>query len=298
MQQCIETLKGYYECVRKDYLNKLVSHGIDIQDKSISLVSPWMCICLILVLPKPRGSTITLLEAYETCVKFTILYIHIDRYLDSTNITPQDKKEFIKWMSNPSDSTCTIRSKLWNIKKELELRYDDASTWLDELTAITTTSAIAQYSTDSTSTDLKKVCFEKGAITLLTVYRLIYGSNILEEHAIRNLGECIQLLDDIVDCSKDIKDSINTYCTITVLKYANMDRCARLLINKLTSACATVCIDNKYQIVLMGIQLSLRYTILRSNYFSLKLRTKIGLVPYCVKTKSFLKIVDKRLRDM
>ena len=276
-------------------MRRLLEEGVDIYNKEVSMVSPWLCICIILAIPKPEGSSVTLLDAYTKCVKFTLLYIYIDNYLDRKDISRESKKEFMVWMRDPTTITCNVLCvKLLRIKEELESYHPNAKVWLQQLTDNTIESVITQYTPGIAKKCLKSMCFDKGSITLLVIYRLIYGDQTREEATIATLGSCVQLLDDIVDCTDDISNGINTYCTRTLKKSIYMDRCAKVLSRMLDS------LDNiqDYCCIVSVIRIALRYTVMRSNYFSIKQRLAMRLPPYCVKTlPSFLQIVDTQLRS-
>ena len=86
----------YYHRLRHDYLKRLRAEGVDISDKSVSLMSAWMCVCTVLVIPRPDNACgIGMKDAYVTATQFTVLYIHIDNYLDSTDVSRADKALFL-----------------------------------------------------------------------------------------------------------------------------------------------------------------------------------------------------------
>lgn len=290
-------LLKHYDYLRSDYITKLQIDGVDTSNENISLISAWMCVCTVLVLPQPEGTSVTMMDAYTISTKFTVLYIYIDSYLDNKDISAREKAKFVRWMLSPDNCDTSIKANLLSIRSALELKYEGGKEWLDELTYNTVDSMKIQYmsiegDTQVVSDSLLKTCLEKGGLTLLTLYRLIYGGDTKEEDSVFKIGSCLQLIDDIVDCTKDIHEEINTYCTFTLQTDTNMDKCARLLLFKLQH------IDRKYNLICMGIYLALKYTVLKSHNFTIKLRTRLGLQPYTVKSQSFLAVAEKSFKKV
>lgn len=290
---CFKATEKFKNC----YVKSLELEGVNVNDSSLSFGSPFICTCLVLCIPPPDETVkISPIYAYETVVKFTVLYIYVDSYLDSTEVSKEEKKEFLSWLKDPTNTLSgkdEICSKLLRIRSELESCHKDASIWLQLLAENTVHSTSVQYSAKATKKMLKEVCIEKGACTLLTIYKLVYGSETKEEENIKALGGCIQMLDDIMDCNKDINCNIRTYCTYTYLKNLNLDKCYRTLMRMLNN------ISNKYSLIVCGIKLSLRYTVFRSTLFSINLRLKLGLPPYCTKNvPSFLHCLEKYIKQL
>jgi hypothetical protein len=141
----------------------------------------------------------------------------------------------------------------------------------------TITSFKTQYS-KSSSLALLKSSIDKGGAAVLSGYRLIYQQHGPESFISNNqlwiLGGCVQLLDDIMDCTRDNKDGILTIATHTVKKYIYLDRLAlylETLVEKLTHPLLFHASIIKYAI---------KKVIDRSSYFSPQFRVSRGLSRY------------------
>lgn len=271
---------NYCKAIVKDYVHRLKEEGIDAQDNPSVVVGPLLCVGSAVAMPKPHDSLITMSEVYTVAIKFSVMYIHVDSYIDSPTVSQEEKTAFVAWMCNPStDGDCPRKQKLLEIRKYLQERYADANLWIDELIKTTVLTYRTQYNRNATKKQLLKACTHKGGVTLLTLYRLIYGTGGRE---IYEIGSCMQLLDDIIDCTKDVREEVNTYCTCVHRKHIWIDKCAIRLVRMLSR------ISDEYFGIVGAMCLSLKYTILKSGNFSPGMRIRIGLASDCKKSTSFL----------
>lgn len=278
----------YCKYLAKDYVKRLKDEGVDVMHDTSTVVGPWVCVGCAITLPRPQESLVTKSEAYTVAVKFSVMYIHVDSFVDSPAVSAVDKEAFVSWMLNPSlPVECPKKAKLLEIHSFMEARYPDARLWMDELTQTTVSTYRLQYINTATKTQLLHACLHKGGLTLVTLHRLIFG---VSNEDIYKLGSCMQLLDDIIDCTKDMREGINTYCTYTIKKSLCLDGCATRLIRILAT------IGDEYSILKTGMYLSLKYTILKSRNFSPSIRTRLGLEPECKKSASFLACVEETMR--
>lgn len=275
----------------KHYVQSLKDEGIDVQDTNTPLVGPWICVAAALCMPPPPQCKHER-KALDVAIKFAVMYVHVDTYLDSD--TP-NKRGFVMWMSSaargeqaemPTDVCGSVLLRVWD---ELVGDSTRRAKWMRDLVECTIHCYEVQSNKSSKTSTLLDACLHKGGTTLLVLHRMIYDKTS-SDNDVYLLGSCMQLLDDIVDCSSDIASGIHTYCTRTYKKRSCLDRCATLLVRKLSA------VPRDYIMLVTGMYISLRYTVFKSHNFSVGMRLRLGLPPGGKKCASFLKYVEDALR--
>lgn len=267
-------MSKYCRVLTDDYVSRMRKEGVP---ANTPLSGPWLCVCASLALPGSKKE-----ESYNIATKFAALYALIDSYIDDPHISEGSKQDLSEWLidthtrSPPEGIDC---GNLLRIRGELELLHANASEWLSSLAECTVRCYRVQCDKNSSERVLLEACTAKGGETLLTLYRLIYGH---EDTSVRALGSCMQMLDDIVDCTRDRRDDVFTYCTYVLKRHGSLDTCADLLISMLLN------LDSKYVLLSSLMFTALRYTVIKSHNFTTRIRTKLGLCPSVRKSVSFI----------
>ena len=222
-EACAGKLAAYYALYMSTTL-------LDLDLSPDTLCSGWMCVVLLLSFYPLRANPRSLEDVLARVMAYVALYLLIDHHLDSPNITREEKQDILQWLSAPLPSECPRKSKILQLIDELDGR-DEAP----RLTAMVVSSYRSQLNSALSEKEYLHACKDKGGITVVVGVRLTIGAlkNVREKDLYR-LGYCVQLLDDLVDCSDDRRNDINTACTWRLRKKGNVDGVVWRLLYKST----------------------------------------------------------------
>jgi len=214
-------LAAYYSLYMTDTL-------LDLDLSPDTLCSGWMCVILLLSFFPFRRDARDLPTVVSKVMAYVALYLMVDHYLDSPDITVSEKKDILEWLGNPlpsedaqvpSGSENARKSKILHLVDELDGRSEASM-----LAKMVTDSYHAQINSRSSGKEYLRACADKGGITVVVGVRLTIGKlKGVREKDLYRLGYCIQLLDDLVDCSDDRRNGINTACTWCLRERGNVD---------------------------------------------------------------------------
>ncbi|CAH6419598.1 Hypothetical protein POVR2_LOCUS104 [uncultured virus] len=205
-------------------------------------------------------------------VDYILLYLIVDSELDSSSISYSYKCSYLLALLQENK---TVPSKLNKMYCSLVSSELDASVF-SHVTLTTAQSFLVQYNVSSAA-ELFEVCVNKGGQAVLAGYRLVYGNKCLQsisDDQLLILGACIQLLDDIVDCSKDKRDGIETIATWTLRELRQLDYLAILLFILLFE------LEEGLAEQRDGLLVVSKRAVDRSSSFSANFRERLGLRRY------------------
>ncbi len=251
---------------------------------------------LLLSLDLSRANTKSDLKViYDKIISYVLLYLHVDHYLDSKEKTSDQKKQLLKWLKDPNRKidNSIFYSRLVELYNNIVTSSEKLNLFR-MLIDITIESSAIQYSRIQTKKALADICKRKGGITVLVGYRLIYAvdANTVSDLCLMQLGECIQLLDDIIDCTIDKKMGIHTICTYTMNKYIYLDRVAINLARKIAL------LDKCFHLQSLALKYFLACSIERSNNFSPSFRAAICTIRYKKKGPCVRHEIEKHLLSL
>jgi hypothetical protein len=257
------------------------------------LMSGWLCLMFIILLPSTlRTDTEKLAiqwkQSIERAINFVVLYMMIDHYLDSPNTTSAHKQKLLKWMSNPDikpqctecdDSFYTALMYLYN-------SFDVTTAYKKKLVAEfvhITMETLQLEKEERTVNEHLAGCHSKGGITVFIASVLVYDECFVPyRDELIELGGHAQLIDDMMDCSQDRNDGINTACTKELATRGNLDRLAVGLIKSLAQLPA------QYELYGWAMARAVMYIVNRSEYYSIRLKGRwwFNTLSYSIKRRA------------
>lgn len=248
------------------YLKAVRKHKIG----SEAILSGLTCIIFFSSLPLSKSRS---LSDVRRLVNYILLYLLVDYQLDDPNVADEEKRDLLLSLLEGRDS----------VPKDLRVMYNNLvrspneAQIFSQVTLTTAQSFLVQYSSSSTLSDLFNICVNKGGQTVLVGYRLIYREKCavdITDDQLLLLGACIQLLDDIIDCSKDRREGIETIATCSLTIYQHLDHLASVLL--------LLAFELNSHLHLQRdtiVQLAKR-AVDRSSHFSSSFREQLGLARY------------------
>jgi hypothetical protein len=259
-----------FQAIFKDYIFSAKEYDIDIND--INAIKSGL-ICVVFFSTLPISGIPDWKIIYEKILSLVFLYLKVDTYLDSPDVDISEKIEFSQRLAHDNNSLDHVLKKLYSNLVKSDIDADIFS----NIVNTTLSSFRIQYSKSSTLS-LLKCSIDKGGAAVLSGYRLIYQQHgpksFISDDQLWILGGCVQLLDDIMDCTRDQKDGILTIATYIVKKHIYLDNLAvylETLVSKLVHPLLFHALIIRY---------ILKKVINRSSYFSPQFRTSLGLSRY------------------
>jgi len=165
-----------------------------------------------------------------------------------------------------------IYNKLLLLKKRLITTPEDLNKF-KLLVNATMKSYEIQKQSNLSNNEYLHACKLKGGHTILVGARIIYGDllNIISDKELLKLGYCVQLFDDIIDCSSDIKNGINTACTNLILNGKKLDMMFMLLTKK------TLTLSKCFDIQGFAVRCALYYSANHSGNYSKSFKKFFGI---------------------
>lgn len=226
---------------------------------------------------------------------YAALYLNIDYYIDSPEVSLDDKKNFLRWLSNWRQNAChldcPVRRKCFDLLDKLNIEQK----YFDMLMAMVVDSHDVQCKADLKVSEYLDVCRMKGGLTMLAGIKIVYSDAtvLVSDNMLIELGYCLQLLDDIADCLIDIKDNINTPCTVEYSRRGNIDR---IVLEAVTRA-------NHLQVSKLRLHKKIYMHCLMTcvegnNYISDELRSRLNLKPFAPLDKTPWILTEEYLRKL
>ena len=202
------------------YADMLIPYSRYIRPNCSSSGIVFFYACLIYIMHFPNyGNYI------EDIMLYNILYLLVDNFIDDVKLDPKIKEIGIQQMSQIIQKVTPdyyINEDLIIIKScydNLLFRNPDAQKYIIKLFQIELQSIIVQNDTSlSRDAYYNMACLK--VIYTMEVLQNIVKSNI----KIDNLGIIMQLIDDSLDVTEDMKDGINTIATYELHKEGNLDK--------------------------------------------------------------------------
>lgn len=290
------------------YTKYVKSLQIDISLCKETLLSGWMCVVFMLSLPIICNIKIEETHWYgilKRTYAYVCSYLLLDHYIDCPEVSKQDKIALLRLIqkddgelcdeSSSSSKAVEVYKKLLTLKKDLVATTEDAN-YLARLLKSIVKSYTAQNKTEKTLKQYLKTCKSKGGMTVLCGVRLIYkkAMDSMTDRDLIGLGYCIQLFDDIIDCSSDIRSGISTACTSLVTRRKKLDNMFFVLVYK------TFTLSNTFAVYGFVIRQALYYSSERSKHYSLRFRKALSLYPkkYVSKEEKFQETMETFLQDV
>ena len=265
---------------------------VDLSMSPDTLTSGWLCVMFMLSL-LPLSTDRNVEDVLQRIMAYVGMYLIVDHYLDSSEVSVVEKEDMLQWLRDPQPSSNVRRNKLLELTKELDMKKES----MQALVELVVRSHCSQYAAEMTVNDYMRVCEHKGGMTVLLGARIIYGTSggasvRVSDDDLKRLGFCIQLLDDIADCSDDARNNINTVCTQAVLIHGNIDVAAWELLYQSTHLPRCL----RYHAMMIRC-LALR-VIDKTRHVSVEMRTALGLCEEKKESKSFRMRTEKMLRGL
>jgi hypothetical protein len=281
------------------YVKYVKSLELDLGLCQDSLLSGWLCATFMLSLALCSQPTWTCL-AWEGILKrvyaYVGMYLLLDHYIDAPEITEANKVEVLELIKSgclkPQDNA--LYTKLLGLRKELVSTDEDAG-HLTKLIQAVIVSYEAQRQDKLSLGKYLAICKLKGGVTLVSGVHLIYKDLLpaYEDADLYNLGYCIQLFDDMIDCTADIKSGINTQCTRLVKRRKKLYSMYVLLLQE------TLLLPKCFAMHGFALRVALYYSVDRSKHYSSSFRKALSFYPYkYVGERKFKESIEAALRDL
>lgn len=163
---------------------------------------------------------------YSPLFSYSLLYVLIDSFLDKPCAEEKEKKETLFHLyallqgeaPPPRDAFLSLVSKHYTILLEHKpaLREDLLRIFLIELESVP-----FQSSANHTEKEFMSMCKKKGALSLQALFTLFTDQDTASA---KEIGFCIQLLDDLYDVFLDKEQGINTIATFHLEQHGNCDQ--------------------------------------------------------------------------
>lgn len=231
-------------------------------------------------------------KMFDSLLLYDLLYILVDNYMDEPH---EDRRGVIKEMQKllidskhqSSDKTLQIISEIYN---EL-LGIVDVKNELMDLFNIQVEGLYIQNRNDLPLHKYYQICKRKGEYTLkvlVSIYEKLSGEilPISIKRDCDRIGKCMQIIDDIVDVTRDKNEHIHTIATKMFTDVGNLDT----LINKLCKYCIKIKTIISYKVLYYN---SIVYILsfYRSNFSRNKIRSIDGL-PFLGKEMNIEKTIS------
>lgn len=229
----------------------------------------WTCISFFLSLPISGQLS---REHCKRLVDYVLLYLLVDYKLDDPTVSDGDKRSLLLSLLIPDEST---PPELARLHSRLVTTPEQASIFTG-VTLTTAESFLIQYDDQASPDELFAICVNKGGQATLAGYRLIYGDSArsVSDEQLLLLGACIQLLDDLADCSKDRRDGIATVATWCLSSHSYLDQLAIVLGAMVLELGESLALHRRWLLEL------LLHTVRRSKHYSPRFRERLGLARY------------------
>lgn len=191
--------------------------------------------CLIYIMHFPKWG-----EHIQDIFLYNILYILVDHYIDDIRINPDRKKKTIaqmfllihdplsyKQMELEDDILETIAI----VYHKLITRCPSVKSAIVNLFRAEVDGLAIQQDNLRSREDYYTIACKKGGYTLHVLQRIV-GNNELDESAYQ-LGEIMQLLDDVIDVIADKNNGINTIATYYLSTRGTLDELWIDIVNKI-----------------------------------------------------------------
>lgn len=260
------------------YLRRAKKYGLS----SNAILSGITCLAFFTSLPRRDSSrnsssnsspSSSCFLARLRILDYVFLYLLVDYKLDDPNSPSLVKRELLLDILEGKHSAHPLLSKLYSrlasshSKREL----------FSSVTLTTATSFITQYESNEVASELFASCVNKGGQAVLVGYKLIYDESCsaeISDEQLLLLGACIQLLDDLIDCSQDKRDGIATIATYCLREYEYLDSLLLLL------GAFILELDDVLQKQRDALLWLARRAVSRSKHYSPQLRQALDLPRY------------------
>lgn len=236
----------------------------------------------------------TLLSRIQTIFDFSLLYIHVDHYLDNVKLNPEEKSATLGQMFLLiHDPTCMpAPPRMEGLVEAYRRLLEDSPEAKDVLIKLFMTEvACIKLQTDSTLSrqDYIHITEIKGGRTA-TAIQAILGDKLTPEGY--QIGACVQLLDDLMDVYADLDAGVWTLATHDLKKYGILDNYL------LYTARRIVGLDSRFTIFKFLMMEILTYSISQHDCFSptIKRRLRSSMHLRYDKGSKMMNIVNSWLR--
>lgn len=247
------------------YLSRVWRHRLSKE----AVEAGWTCISFFLSLPisgqLSRGHC-------KRLVDYMLLYLLVDYRLDDPMVSDDEKRSLLLSVLMGDGST---PPELARLHSRLITTPEQASVFTG-VTLTTAESFLVQYDDRARPDELFAICVNKGGQATLAGYHLIFRdkASVVSDEQLLLLGGCIQLLDDLADCSKDRRDGIATVATWCLSTHSYLDQLAIVLGAMVLELGDCLALHRRWLLEL------LLHTVHRSKHYSPGFRERLGLSRY------------------
>jgi len=285
----LKTISRLYGIGVQRYLERIKAARINIDLSDDTITSGVTCLVFLLTIPSISDADINM-EIIDRCIDYVMIYMIVDHTLDSKKIDEEEKAALVnkikkKIRGEEMEERDLVLELYDNLTRDDAVKVE----MVKKLFQVVLYSVEVQKRSDCTIEEYYRAMKLKGGYTIYGGVFLVYG-DILSEKDLMLLGECAQLVDDMMDCRKDLKDGIDTYCTKLLEKEGNLDSAAMKLQRLLSE------FPKEFEIFRRGFLFSARIIVRKSEFYSSKCKRNLGRRSGNNKISS--KILEKRFRNL
>ncbi len=213
-------LSEQFRDVSKDFFYKARAFGPELSPENIyqGLRNVWIMNGLQLMMNIP-------VEITPSIFAYSMIYPYSDNYLDNTDVSDQEKKEFSKRFNerlhgekiaslNHTEKQLFYLVSLFE-KQYIRQQFPEVFEGLYAIQKGQTDSLKLLNQNGLTDAEIRRICFEKGGASVLADGYLVAGKLTKEkEQALFGYGIYLQLLDDIQDIKEDATAHTITMCSL------------------------------------------------------------------------------------
>jgi len=199
-------------------------HTVGTNNNSGVLVSGLFCFFGQIILYMCQNKKLNK-EVIDKCRDFTLLYLYVDYYLDTKEVDKCKLKKMKKMIFDPfNDNIPDMEDMVLAYRRILNNNSDDCKIKMIEVFLTEVEGMSYQKNPNLTSEHYLDIAERKGGTTSLAINSMFIPDTNKYSDVVYIIGSIIQLLDDMMDVSLDMKQDIHTIATHELSKYGNMDR--------------------------------------------------------------------------
>jgi len=235
-----QNIYNFNEWLADENINNILKLMIDAYLKSISsfipnllytvgngnnmLVSGLLCFFGQIILYMCQNKKLNK-EVIDKCRDFTLLYLYVDYYLDTKEIDKCKLKKMKEMIFDPfMDNIPDMEDMVSAYRRILNNNTDECKIKMIEVFLTEVEGMSYQKNPNLTSEHYLDIAERKGGTTSLAINSMFTEDTNKYSDVVYIIGSIIQLLDDMMDVSLDMKQGIHTIATHELSKYGNMDR--------------------------------------------------------------------------
>lgn len=263
------TIDRIYKLFQKFYLRGAKKYRVTQKLGYNALISGYLCFIFLLSFSLNKNMDRRERKSIaKRCRSYALLYVWVDGVFDSSEMSEGEKnltKSLIIRTLREEETDADKNNVIYILYKEVVKTSSDVKS-MKELYGVIIQSLAIQKDMTASTDKLREITYLKGGTSVYVALCIIYGRSSFKKSQIFQIGYCIQLLDDLMDCRDDLKHDIVTLATSRVRKGKNLDGLAKELEREIYKID-----DDKYSLCLYA---ALNGIIMKSAFYSSAYRYK------------------------